>query len=130
MGMMKRKPNSYAIVTVTGGNRNGLCLGKTDIVTTQQNPYYCKIIVLETTASEYLPIKVHIFDHAMHYAMDYSAAGTTTYDNDALKRPYNRYDLEIAAANFEITEIVQSPGRLMCQSSINNDKIKYVYYNV
>jgi Ca2+-dependent lipid-binding protein len=109
-GLPKRKPllgirpNPYCKVHITGGPRNGTCLGKSDIVRKSINPTFTTIYFIETDPSEYLPIKVCIYDDRK-------------YVDD-------QYDREIAVANFEITEIYRSKGHLTMQTSNDNDSIK------
>lgn len=102
--LLNIRPNPYCKVHITGGPRNGECLGKSDVVRKSLNPSFTIIYYIETDPSEYLPIKVCIHDDR--------------------KFVDDQYDKEIAVANFEITEIYHSKGHLTMQTSNDCESIK------
>ena len=81
-----RRPNPYAVVTVTGGPRLGETLGKTDVVFNTVDPDFAKTLFLETDSSVFMPIRVAICN--------------------------DRNDAHLAEANFEATEVHVSRGRM------------------
>lgn len=83
-----RTPNPYAVVTVTGGPREGTVIGRTETIEKSTNPDWVKTMIFETTSAEFMPIKISVFDER-------------TYEDNLL-----------AEANFEATECYQNAGHM------------------
>lgn len=81
-----RAGTPYAVVTVSGGSREGEVLGCTEALDTLVHLRWSTIIYVETDSSFYLPIMVEIFDK--------KEAGE---------------ERKMGKANFEVTAIYQSP---------------------
>ena len=76
----------YAVVSVSGGSREGEVLGSTEVLDTLVHLRWSTIIFVETDSSVYLPITVEIFD-----------------------KKDGAEERKMAEANFEVTAIYQSP---------------------
>lgn len=74
----------YAVVTVTGGSREGDILGETEALDTL-DPRWCTVIYVDTDPSIYMPITVEILD-----------------------RQEGRDDRTMAEASFEVTAVHES----------------------
>jgi C2 domain len=91
-----RKPNPVAVVTVTGGPREGEEIGRTDVVENSLDPEFTRVLFVETDSSVFLPLKVSIYNDR----------------NDAL----------LADATFEATEVAVAKGHLQEQQCRNGAK--------
>ena len=76
-----------AVVTVSGGSREGDVLGTTEALDTLVHLRWSTVVFIETDPSTYLPITVEIFDHQEN----------------------GKEEKKMAEANFEVTSIYQSP---------------------
>jgi len=83
-----RKPNPYAEVTITGGPREGTNLGRTEVLEKAANPEWVKTLFFDTESSEYLPLKIVVYDD----------------------RGIGYDDVLIAEASFEATEVHRNAG--------------------
>lgn len=88
-----RAGSPYAVVTVTGGSREGDVLGMTEALDTLTHLRWSTIVFIETDPSTYLPISVEIFD----------------------KQENGKDEKKMAVANFEVTSIYQSPVHTQCE---------------
>jgi len=91
---MFRRPNPYAVVVVSGGNREGEEIGKTETLENTQDPDFLRTLFLETDAAQFLPLKVTIYN--------------------------DRNKSVLTEAVFEATEVNASPGHLQEQKDNNN----------
>lgn len=80
-----RLPSAYAVVTIDGGSQAGTSLGRTEIIPGQASPQWTTCLFLETDASQYMPLKVSIYN-----------------DSDSSS--------PLAEALFEATEVFRAPG--------------------
>jgi Ca2+-dependent lipid-binding protein len=88
-----RNLRPYALVSVSGGSREGDVLGQTEVVENSLDPRWGAVVYVDTDASVYLPITVEIFD-----------------SNDG------RDDKKIAEASFEVTAIYESQAHTQFES--------------
>ena len=88
-----RAGRPYAIVTVTGGSREGDVLGMTEALDSLTHLRWSTTVFIETDPSTYLPISVEIFD----------------------EQENGKEENKMAEANFEVTSIYQSPVHTQCE---------------
>ena len=88
-----RAGRPYAVVTVSGGSREGDVLGTTEALDSLLYLRWSTVVFIDANPSTYLPITVEIFDQQ---------------DN-------GREEKKMAEANFEVTSIYQSPVHTQCE---------------
>jgi len=92
----------YAVVTATGGPHEGKEIGRTETIKDSLNPNWVKIIYIKSDESIFFPIRVAVYD-----------------DN-----PRREEHVLRGEANFEITELYQSPGHMQFEELANGALIR------
>lgn len=94
----------YAIVTISGGPFEGTEVGRTETIQNTLNPTWTKILFADLNTAVFMPFRVSVYD-----------------DNATQK------DELMAEANFEMTEVYQSPGNTQFEDVDGKGRI---YVNV
>lgn len=77
----------YAIVTITGGPKEGTVVGRTETIQNTLSPTWAKVMFVDIDPGLFMPFRVSVYDY-----------------NE------KRDDMLMAEANFEMSEVFQSPG--------------------
>lgn len=93
----------YAVVTITGGPKEGTVVGTTETIKNTLSPTWTKVMFVDIDPGLFMPFRISVYDH-----------------NE------NRDDMLMAGANFEMTEVFQSPGNSQYEF-VTNGGARYVF---
>ena len=106
LGKLSRVSDPYALLSVTGGPRDGTRIGRTETVRNNLTPDWCRIFIIDYwTPGMYFPITISLYDdNGPKKGNDHMAATPS-----ASVRPGPK-DVGMGEATFELSDVLSSPG--------------------
>ena len=112
LGKLSRVPDPYALLSVTGGPRDGTRIGRTETVRNNLSPDWCRIFIIDYwTPGMYFPITISLYDDntPKNKSDHMMATPSASAQQSAPVRPGPK-DGGMGEATFELSDVLSSPG--------------------